>query len=128
MLLWTGGDIINKSIYKSFDFEEHFLKWILPRRQQRKVALTPFRECFSRHFACSQRKKLITTVHRYMEINLVFYMFIILISILPGFMSYFLNKIYLFSYFSFGGAFFYHNKNQISHIYSFSHHHHNGFM
>ena len=74
----------------NFDFEEHFLIWVLLRRQQRKVTLSPFRECFRRH--------------KYIPINLVFYMFIILISMLSSFMSYFLNRICLISCFSLGGV------------------------
>ena len=41
------------NLSKLFDFEEHFLKWILLRIQQRKVTLNLFRECSCRHFACS---------------------------------------------------------------------------
>ena len=41
------------NLSKIFDFEEHFLKWILLRIQQRKVTLNLFRECSCRHFACS---------------------------------------------------------------------------
>ena len=41
------------NLSKIFDFEEHFLKWILLRMQQRKVTLNLFRECSCRHFACS---------------------------------------------------------------------------
>ena len=45
-------------------------------------------------------------MYRYMQINLVFYTFIILISSLLSFMWYFLNRICLLSCFSFGDAFF----------------------
>ena len=59
-------------------------------------------------------------MHRSMKINFLFYMFIILISMLLSFMSYFLNRKCLFSCFSLGGAFFLHNKNQIFYIHFFT--------
>ena len=41
------------NLSKIFDFEEHFLKWILLRIQHRKVTLNLFSECSCRRFACS---------------------------------------------------------------------------
>ena len=63
-------------------------------------------KCTWMHLRILMPLYILCTLHRYMQINLVPYMFIILISILLSFTSYFLNRISQFSYFSFGGAFF----------------------
>ena len=52
-LLIFGQVAPSTNLSKIFDFEEHFLKWVLLKMQQRKVTLNLFKECSCGRFGCS---------------------------------------------------------------------------
>ena len=124
LLKQLTSDIINKSIYKFSILKNTFLKEYYLWDNKKKLHWALLRNIFVGILHdprnSSQWFRLNTIVHRSMQIILVVYMFIILKSMLLSFMSYFLNRICIFSCFYIWRCVFYHNKNPIFYIFFFT--------